>query len=200
MIEGSAPVAGVPDGGPVLAGGAHDAALIREFLAGAPLAVEQVRRWIRGAVTPYRRSLAAEIEDLEAEILLALTETLRAGRFEGRSSFATYVRRMVLYRCINRLRDLRKRENVPLDEEAFRSDEPGPERAAATREETRIALRVLARMSAACRELWTMLHRGLDYRAMSERTAVAPGTLRVRMLRCRQAAVEEWRRQTGESR
>lgn len=192
-----APLGAEPTGPP---GSTADGILIGEFLAGAPSAVEQVRRWIRGAATPYRRSLASEIEDLEGEILISLLETLRAGIFEGRSSFATYVRRTVLYRCINRLRDRRKRESVPLDDEAHLSSEPSPESAAARHEETRAALRVMARMAPACRELWAMLLRGLDYRAMADRTGVAPGTLRVRMLRCRQAAIGEWRAVTGEVR
>jgi RNA polymerase sigma factor (sigma-70 family) len=182
------------------AAAAADLELIRDYLAGAPAALDQVRRWIRGALTPYRRSLASEIDDLEGEILLSLVETLRAGRFEGRSSFATYVRRTVLYRCINRLRDRRQRESVPIDEEAHVTADPSPESAAASAERTRAALRVMAAMTPACRALWTMLLDGLDYRAMAERTGVAAGTLRVRMLRCRQAASERWRKLTGETR
>jgi RNA polymerase sigma factor (sigma-70 family) len=182
------------------AGAAADLELIRDYLAGESSALDQVRRWIRGALTPYRRSLASEIEDLEGEILLSLVETLRAGRFEGRSSFATYVRRTVLYRCINRLRDRRQRESVPIDEEAHVAADPSPESVAASAERMRLALRVLAEMAPACRELWAMLARGLDYLAMAERTGVAPGTLRVRMLRCRQAASAAWRTLTGEAR
>lgn len=174
------------------AGPDDDAAQIEDFLAGSPAAFEQVRRWIRGAVSSYRAKLAGEIEDVESEILLSLTESLRAGRFEGRSSFATYVRRSVHYRCLNRLRDRRRRPYAPLDPEAFEAPEPGPERESALRQEVRVALRVVAGMSQACRELWGMLYRGLDYRAMSERLGVSPGTLRVRVLRCRQRATKLW--------
>ncbi len=177
-----------------------DGARVFRFVAGDPATVDEVRRWIRGALTPYRRTLALEIEDIEGEVLLSLTESLRAGRFEGRSSFATYVRRAVLYRSINRLRDRRKRENVPLDEEAFASLEPDPERSASDAERTRLALHVLAGMSEACRELWRRIAAGLDYRAIAERTGVAPGTLRVRALRCRQSAIAAWRSQFGEAR
>jgi hypothetical protein len=34
-----------------------------------------------------------------------------------------------------------------------------------------------------------MIHRGLGYDAMSERLGIAAGTLRVRVLRCREKAV-----------
>ena len=39
-----------------------------------------------------------------------------------------------------------------------------------------------------CRELWRMILAGLSYREMSQRMSVAEGTLRVRVLRCREKA------------
>ena len=48
---------------------------------------------------------------------------------------------------------------------------------------------VLDRASQECRELWRMLVLGLSYREMSLRLQVAEGTLRVRVLRCRERAV-----------
>jgi RNA polymerase sigma factor (sigma-70 family) len=52
-----------------------------------------------------------------------------------------------------------------------------------------LLLRVLDRVPADCRELWRMIHAGLSYREMSTRLGVAEGTLRVRVLRCREKAV-----------
>jgi len=52
-----------------------------------------------------------------------------------------------------------------------------------------LLLRVLERVPAECRELWRMIHAGLSYREMSARLAVAEGTLRVRVLRCREKAM-----------
>jgi DNA-directed RNA polymerase specialized sigma24 family protein len=52
-----------------------------------------------------------------------------------------------------------------------------------------LLLRVLDRSSQECRELWRMLVLGLSYREMSLRLQVAEGTLRVRVLRCRERAV-----------
>jgi DNA-directed RNA polymerase specialized sigma24 family protein len=52
-----------------------------------------------------------------------------------------------------------------------------------------LLLRVLDRSSQECRELWRMLLLGLSYREMSQRLEVAEGTLRVRVLRCRERAV-----------
>ncbi|MCB9378634.1 MAG: sigma-70 family RNA polymerase sigma factor [Holophagales bacterium] len=167
----------------------EDAALAERLLAGDAEAFAGVRRWVRGALGPYRRRLAADLEDLEQEVVVALVETLRAGRFEGRSRLSTYVRRMVHYRCLNRLRTLRRREMVDVDDAGLEDGEPTPFERARRRQELAVGLRVLAEMPAACRELWAMIHRGLSYDAMAERLHVAAGTLRVRVHRCREKAL-----------
>ncbi len=152
-------------------------------------ALAEVRRWVRGAVSPYRFQLAAEIEDLEQEVLLELIEALRGERFEGRSRLATYVRRMVHHKCLNRLRARRGRAWVDCDAVELVDPEPTPFDLARRRGDLELGLRVLAAMPESCRELWMMIHRGLGYEAMAERLGVAAGTLRVRVLRCREKAL-----------
>ena len=200
MIDGGARPVGDAALGAAPAATPADVELAARFCAGDQGAVAVVRRWVSGAATPYRRSLGPEVDDVEQEVLLALVEALRLGRFEGRSALATYVRRMVLYRCINRGRDRRRRELVSTDDVTLAATGPGPEHETAARQDVRYALKVLARLSAACRELWAMIHEGLTYAEMGDRLGVAPGTLRVRVLRCRKKAVDEWRQVTGEER
>lgn len=166
-----------------------DAALVARLLDGDAEALSRVRRWIRGAVGPYRRRLAADLEDLEQEVVVSLLETLRAGRFEGRSQLATYVRRAVHYRCLNRLRALRRREMVDVAEAGLADGEPTPFDRARRRQELLLGLRVLSELPEGCRELWAMIHGGLSYDAMAERLRVAAGTLRVRVHRCREKAL-----------
>lgn len=168
---------------------AAEVRLVARILEGDESALAEVRRWVRGAVIPYRSKLAAEIEDLEQEVLLELLEALGAERFEGRSRLATYVRRMVHYKCLNRLRALRDRHWVDCDAVDLVDSEPTPFDLARRRAELEIALRVVAGMPESCRDLWTMIHRGLGYEAMGERLGVAAGTLRVRVLRCREKAL-----------
>ncbi|MEZ5314133.1 MAG: sigma-70 family RNA polymerase sigma factor [Thermoanaerobaculia bacterium] len=170
---------------------ADEQARIRALLEGVPEALAELRSWVRGAVTPYRFRLAEEIEDLEQEVAIELLEILRAGRFEGRSLVATYVRRMVHYKCLNRLRAARSRRFVDVADVEVVDTEPTPFERARQRSELDLALRVLATMSEECRELWSMIHRGVGYEAMSERWGVAAGTLRVRVLRCRERALRE---------
>ena len=171
-----------------VAAGADDAR-IAGLLRGDAESLAELRRWVRGAVSPYRFRLAPEIDDLEQEVALELIETLRAGGFEGRSLLATYVRRMVHYKCLNRLRAARGKFRVDPDDVELVDREPSPFERAKRRSELDLALRVLAEMPESCRELWSMIHRGLGYEAMSERLGIAAGTLRVRVLRCREKAI-----------
>ncbi len=166
-----------------------DERLVAGILSGEEGALSQVRRWVRGAIGPYRFRLAAEIEDIEQEILIDLLRALAAGRFEGRSLLATYVRRMVHHKCLNRLRSRRGRQWVDCSEVELVDPEPTPFERERRRGEFELGLRVLAGMPEPCRELWRMIHRGLSYEAMSERLGVAAGTLRVRVLRCREKAL-----------
>jgi DNA-directed RNA polymerase specialized sigma24 family protein len=52
-----------------------------------------------------------------------------------------------------------------------------------------LLLRVVDRASPDCRDLWKMIVLGLSYKEMSGRLGVAEGTLRVRVLRCRERAI-----------
>lgn len=162
---------------------------LERLLAGDEAALAEVRRWVRGAVSPYRSRLAAELEDVEQEVVLELLEALRAERFEGRSRLSTYVRRMVHHKCLNRLRARRARRFVDVADVELVDPEPTAFERARRRRDLEIGLRVLAEMSAACRELWAMIHRGMGYEAMGESLGVAAGTLRVRVLRCREKAL-----------
>lgn len=168
-----------------------EAALVAAILDGEESALAEVRRWIRGAVTPYRFRLAAEVEDIEQQVLVELFDALGAARFEGRSQLATYVRRMVHHKCLNRLRARRGREWVAIEETELVDREPTPFEATRRRQNLELALRILATMPEHCVELWSMIHRGLGYAEMGERLGVAPGTLRVRVLRCRERALAE---------
>lgn len=168
---------------------ASDVRHVADLLAGEEAALAEVRRWVRGAVSPYRSRLAAELEDVEQEVVLELLEALRAERFEGRSRLSTYVRRMVHHKCLNRLRARRARRFVDVADVELVDPEPTAFERARRRRDLEIGLRVLAEMSAACRELWAMIHRGMGYEAMGESLGVAAGTLRVRVLRCREKAL-----------
>ncbi|MEO1083501.1 MAG: sigma-70 family RNA polymerase sigma factor [Acidobacteriota bacterium] len=167
-----------------------DAIRIRRLLEGDPEVIGEVRTWIRGAFTPYRARLKDDLEDLEQDVLIALSDALRAGKFSEKSTLRTYVRAYAHHKCLDRLRASRRREWVDVDGLEIESGRPSALEDLTREEATRLALRVLQAMPEGCREMWTMIHEGKRYREMSEHFGIAEGTLRVRVLRCRQKALE----------
>lgn len=165
----------------------RDESMVSGLLEGDPEVIAQVRAWIRGAFTPYRSKLSSELEDLEQEILLELSQALRTDRFRGQSSLSTYTKTYVHHKCIDRLRALGRRQWVQVEDLDLRSREPS---ALEGMQKVELATRILQDMPESCRELWQMLEQGMRYREMSERLGVSEGTLRARVLRCRKGAVE----------
>ena len=175
-----------------------DAAHIRSFLEGDPQVFTAVRSWVRGSFSPYRQRLHSELEDLEQDVLIALTEALRAGSFQGQSSLRTYVRAFTHHKCLDRLRALSRRHFVDVEDVELPPVAPVALSRLDRAERLDLTLRILEAMPEGCRELWQMLHDGLRYREMSRRLGVAEGTLRVRVRRCRQKALEARARLLGE--
>lgn len=162
------------------------------FLAGDPVVVVEVAEWVRQAAAPFRRRLAFEWDDLIQQALADLTADLRAGRFRAEGSFRGYVWRSVNHSCLDRLRRHRRWRFEPIEDLALSSAEPSPFATAARRQSSRRALALVASLPPHCRDLWSMILDGLSYREMGERLRVAEGTLRVRVLRCRQQALARW--------
>lgn len=166
------------------------------FLAGDPAAVAEVSAWVRQAAAPFRRRLAFEWEDVVQEALARLTADLRAGRYRGDGPLRAYVWRAVNHACLDRLRRHRRWRWSAIDEVEPLATEPSPLAHTLGRDTTRRVLALLAELPAHCRELWAMVLDGLSYRDMSARVGVAEGTLRVRVLRCRERALARWQEVT----
>ena len=167
-----------------------DAAVARRLTAGDPEIIELVRSWIRLAYQPYRSRLAADLEDLEQETLLDLTQAIHKRRFHGQSSFRTYVRAYVVHKCIDKIRALGRRQWLDVEELELPSRAPSPMDELSSSESVKLALRVVEQTPESCRELWQMLAEGMRYREMSQRLGISEGTLRARVLRCRRRALE----------
>ncbi|MCH9647329.1 MAG: sigma-70 family RNA polymerase sigma factor [Deltaproteobacteria bacterium] len=168
-----------------------DLRLVEGLLAGDSRSVEEVRRWVRGSASGYRRFLANELDDLEQEILLSLMTSLSEGGFRHECSLKTFVRRMVHNSCIDLMRAAGRRQWINVDDLDLAGDETRVIEALSLEQESVLALRIAASLSKACRDLWRMIHQGLSYEEMAARTGASRGALRVRVLRCRRKAVEE---------
>jgi RNA polymerase sigma factor (sigma-70 family) len=169
----------------------NDQEVVTRFLRGDAEAVGTVDGWISRAAWPYQRRLADAWDDVLQDVRLEITRLLGQGKFRGESSLRTYLWRVVSHTCLDQLRSRGKRQWTDLEEVERNADNgDGRVQVAPTRTEDRdLLLRVLGRVSPDCRELWRLIVHGLSYREMSLRLGVAEGTLRVRVLRCREKAV-----------
>jgi len=176
----------------------NDLELIARLLDGDSEVTQTVRGWMRAAYSPYRQRLAADLEDLEQEILLDLTLALRVGKFRHQSSLRTYVRTYVHHKCIDRTRSLGRRQWLDLEELELPSQKPSPFDQLSSSEATAVGLEVFQQMPESCRELWRMLEQGMRYREMSETLGIGEGALRARVARCRKGALQLRSRMLGE--
>lgn len=174
---------------------AEDAEVVKRYLKGEAEAVGTVDGWIARAAYPYQRRLAPRWDDVLQDIRLEITRLLMQGKFRGESSFKTYLWRVVSHTCLDQIRAESRVKWTELEtgddaeEPVSLHASPANEGPGARSEVKDLLLRVLERVPAECRELWRMIHAGLSYREMSSRLGVAEGTLRVRVLRCRERAV-----------
>lgn len=166
-----------------------DRDMVDRFLRGESEAVGTVDGWISRAAWPYQRRLADRWDDVLQDVRLEVTRLLGQGKFRGESSLRTYLWRVVSHTCLDQIRAQSKWKWADL-ETLDQGD--GPAAAvhvpASNREDRDLLLRVLQRVPQDCREMWRMILAGLSYKEMSARLNVAEGTLRVRVLRCREKA------------
>lgn len=170
----------------------EEAEVVARFLRGDSQAVGTVDGWIARAAYPYQRRLSSRWDDVLQDIRMEVIRLLQDGKFRGESSFKTYLWRVVSHTCLDQIRSQERVKWADLGDESDDGASALPSSwnsGQASRSETKdLLLRVLDRVPRDCRELWRMIHAGLSYREMSDRTGVAEGTLRVRVLRCREKA------------
>jgi RNA polymerase sigma factor (sigma-70 family) len=165
-----------------------DQEVVTRFLRGDAEAVGTVDGWIATAAWPFQRRLSNRWDDVLQDVRLEVTRLLGQGKFRGESSLRTYLWQVVSHTCLDQLRSQSRWQWADL--EALDEAPAGGSSHHATRHEDRdLVERVLRRVSGECRELWRLIALGHSYREMSSRLDVAEGTLRVRVLRCREKAV-----------
>ncbi len=169
----------------------HDRRAIDGLIAGDAASVRMVRSWIRLAAGRYRRFVANDLEDLEQDVLTSLVTGLANDSFQFASRLETYVSRMVHYKCIDRMRAASRRQWVNVEDLDLVDEDTSALDVIQQQQMSQLALRVAASLGERCRGLWNMIREGLSYAEMAEKTGVAPGTLRVRVSRCRSKAIAE---------
>jgi RNA polymerase sigma factor (sigma-70 family) len=166
----------------------NDQEVVFGFLRGDADAVGTVDDWIATAAWPFQRRLSSRWDDVLQDVRLEVTRLLGQGKFRGESSLRTYLWQVVSHTCLDQLRAQNRWQWADLEvlDEAAGKASGGH---GGGHEDRDLVRRVLRRVSAECRELWRLIAIGHSYREMSLRLGVAEGTLRVRVLRCREKAV-----------
>lgn len=165
-----------------------DQEVVSRYLQGEAEAVGTVDSWISRAAWPYRRRLSSHWEDVLQDVRLEVTRLLGQGKFRGESSLRTYLWQVVSHTCLDQLRSQGRWQWTELEavDEGVAALAPP---VTGHHEDRDLVQRVLARVTGECRELWRLIAMGHSYREMSQRQGVAEGTLRVRVLRCREKAM-----------
>jgi RNA polymerase sigma factor (sigma-70 family) len=165
-----------------------DQEMVSRYLQGDAEAVGTVDAWISRAAWPYQRRLSGRWEDVLQDVRLEVTRLLGQGRFRGESSLRTYLWQVVSHTCLDQLRALGRWQWTDLEEVDEGAGALAPP-VTGSHEDRDLVQRVLERVSGDCRQMWRLIAMGHSYREMSQRMGVAEGTLRVRVLRCREKAV-----------
>jgi RNA polymerase sigma factor (sigma-70 family) len=166
---------------------ASDQEMVAQFLRGDRDAVGTVDGWIATAAWPFQRRLSTRWDDVMQDVRLEVTRLLGQGKFRGESSLRTYLWQVVSHTCLDQLRSQSRWQWADLEVLDEAAGAGGLDHSGHADRD--LVQRVLRRVSGECRELWRLIALGHSYREMSTRMAVAEGTLRVRVLRCREKAV-----------
>jgi RNA polymerase sigma factor (sigma-70 family) len=173
-----------------------DRELADRFLAADAEAVKKVEGWIVRAAWPYQRRLYEQWDDILQDARLEVIRLLGQGKFQGESSLRTYLWRVVSHVCLDYLRSQGKWK---WEELVVDSEDPESVIGRYIHQETDqlavsekdLLIRVLESVPQDCRELWRMMAAGLAYREMGEKLGVPEGVLRMRVLRCREKAIQQ---------
>lgn len=159
---------------------------IRALLEGDPAQVAAVRVAITSAVRRFRIFDSAQSEELVQDALARVFLSLRAGRFRGEASLATYAHNVAKFVCLEHLR--RRREAKPADPDSIPSPSrwAQPEESLLRAEEHQENLRVLAALPRESRELLRMVFvEDLSYQEVALRLGISEGAVKTRVRRCR---------------
>lgn len=131
----------------------------------------------------FSKRVAHNVEDLVQRTLLACTQAME--RFEGRSSFKSYLLGIAQYQLLMSLREAGMVQEIPLL--STRPDD-SPSQLAAFREEQLIVVHALIRVDPEFRRVLELYYwKGLSVDQIAEQLRVRPGTVKSRLARGRAA-------------
>ncbi|MFH1686624.1 MAG: sigma-70 family RNA polymerase sigma factor [bacterium] len=129
------------------------------------------------------------VDDIAQDCMVKILTNLSGGRFEGRSSFKTYVYTIVRRTCIDYYRAARAVEAADIEHVTLVDESDTPEEKVLNDDRRRTAARVLLALPKDCRQLWRTIFMGRrNYRQAADLLGLKEGTVKRRMWECRQMA------------
>ena len=181
MTDGGLPV---PAGAPVDDGDAHDRALLAGHVAGDPAAFGELVERHRGRLWAVALRTLADREEAADALQDALLSAYRAaGSYRGDARVTTWLHRIVVNACLDRVRRRAARATVPLDasgDAPDRSDDLGDRETALDVETALAALPADQRLAIVLVDL-----QGLPVAEAAEVLGVPVGTVKSRCSRGR---------------
>ncbi len=154
--------------------------------------IAELRQIIDRIIRKFNWTGPVSAEDIAQDCFIKLMESLARGRFEGRSSFKTYVYTIVRRTCIDYYKSHRAAEMTDIDNITLVDPAISPEKAVISLEQRNIACRVLMALPKECRRMWRAVFFGRrNYKQVAEQLGVSEGTIKRRMWQCRQMAKEK---------
>jgi len=176
-----------------------DQRLIADYLAGDTKTVNQIHQWIQQVVQSRYWGLHEHWSDITQDVHRKLIETFGQSRFRLRANVRSYVYRVAQLTCIDYLRrQYRRPETETLEGELpLRDERFDPDQWAEAIDQQRLLFKLFHALPDECRRLWRSLFLdGRSYRELSEQWHISEATVRVRFHRCKQRALELYRRWT----
>lgn len=172
-----------------------DAAVARGYLGGSREFYQKVDSWIVQVIDGGYGSLRHKRDDLRQTVHERLVRVLSLDRFGYRSALRTFVTSMTHHVCIDMLRKEGREVPLQLDgEEVLNFHNVSRDSLLEQIDARRLVHRLFRELSEMCRELWRMtFYEGMAYSEIAQKLQIPQGTVKSRMWKCRQQALESLR-------
>ncbi len=177
-----------------------DANALASLRSGQARGLEQCYRVYGARVYRICRNLLpqnTDAEDATQEVFLKVME--RIGQFEGRASFSTWLHRIAVNHCLNRIEKERRRQTSALDD-SLPDSRPSPSEASALAEGNERFESFLRRLPPMQRAVLVLREvEQMSYTEISEALEIPEGTVMSRLARGRERLASMLIHRKGES-
>lgn len=157
----------------------------RQFIA-------ELRQIIDMIVHKWNWTDVQSADDIAQDCFIKVIESLTKKKFEGRSSFKTYVYTIARRTCIDYYKSARAVELADIDKVTVVDAACSQEDQIMAQEQRKTAYRVLMSLPKECRSLWRAVFFGKrNYKQVAEQLGLSEGSVKRKMWHCRQMAKEK---------